>query len=262
MRFLRWVDRELTREEKTPVRAAAKAFFIVSAFFGGCAGSCRGVGCASSSVVQQYVDDHLSEAVAAQEKFWGVDVENPLVVVGSLPEGWSYNFFRQFLGCYDNKTIYLPLTTPLTVPDHTWLNVAANVVSSGSTASVREILDHELTHYVIDIADNQKISPWSENVSPLSKRFVHEGVAEVVSRLMNNQPVYDDGWRPDSLIALRLMGFDDDYSFPTSICYPIINRFRLRGLQYLMAHPPSNDDLLRLDYYQKNVLQVLATEQK
>jgi len=199
--------------------------------------------------VEEYIKQNLNQIMEAHEKKMGIEFIGKPKIQYSLIE-------ERFEGSYgpSKKLISLPsglLTHPL--PDFGDLIIPFLVGKKQLTAI--SVLDHELGHFYC----YERSKKLGYNIlNNLGSDVVQEGIAGYFeSRTQPNQRsnsnFKDENW-PKNMKDFR------DYEIYQGGFYlvkPVIDKFKKKGIDYLILHPPTPNDLKNLPRYQKKVLHAL-----
>lgn len=211
--------------------------------------------------IKFYIEKNLNEIIKEQEevlniKHFGV----PTIVV--KPEDFEHNniFSGVRLGYYSNDTIYINSTLEITVPNSKLNNILGDIFFFGHTSNIKEILDHELGHYYVDkLKENLNINKELDtNLIKIGMKLISEGIAEYFKN-----KIYKKDLKKYNLVkSVDDMKYGEFYNCGYHLVKPVIDRHGKKGIEYLIANPPTNEDLEQLLQYQNRTLENLEQNVK
>lgn len=208
--------------------------------------------------IQPYVDSHLETVMEQQEAVLGIEYFGTPKVY----------FFQDMVraGTYNSKNdeIGLSETTAIT-PEKSLPNIIRTCMAFGFTHSIKATLDHELGHFYVDkLSESIGKGDWPSQgeYRTVGESLVSEGIAEYFGRELNGgkDEFFDLCWpdNPEKAVWSLNLIYDGGYH----LVKPIIDRYRKRGIEYLITHPPTHKDLGDLPGYQKRAMQELSLKPK
>jgi hypothetical protein len=215
-----------------------------------------------------YVETRLPEIAQAEADTLGFqDMGFPFVEYApKLALGKQYRDSAQVVATYSmtNETICL---ANILDSNNLNLNNGNNPGSIGSSLSsdrkrIDETLYHEYAHYLFDrfsknsgkgeFPDIQKYGPSYS----IGLKLISEGLANYATlRMTGEKDCFVDSLYPrqaEDFFYSRIIAQGGRH-----LVKPIVDKYGLRGIKYLMLHPPSNNELKNVTKYQKRVLSAL-----
>lgn len=138
--------------------------------------------------------------------------------------------------------------------------------------NAKEILDHELGHFYTDkLSESLGRGSWPNTVwteptittNTACIKLIAEGIAEYFERHINNMPDNFSDANYPSDTAQFWTGWVI-YSGGNHLVKPIIDKYGKDGIEYLITHPPTPDDISnkKLPEYRSRVLEALEQKAK
>jgi len=214
--------------------------------------------------IEAYVQENLEQIIEQQEEKIGISypAERPKIEY-LFPEEEIYS---GFVGLYDNKedTIYLP-SGLLTTPEWDFGDFMATIFTFNSTADVKRVLDHELTHFYCDgikeqvLGQNYHIFEVNYFIPEerIANQLINEGIAKYVENKMNgedNDPFPFEEW------PTEIKGFSNRviYEGGYALVRPIIDKHGEKGIQFLLFNHLTPKELYTPEEYQEKILTDIA----
>lgn len=222
----------------------------------------------SSYQIRQYVNNNLDTIIQNQEKKLNIAHQGVPVVEVGISDQIKKSFpGLPICGCYDSgeNIIYIKKDIIINLEEEI-KNV--EVSSPGNDCYIKQVIDHELGHFYVDmLSENLGTGSWPQTLTEngtVDKNAIHiigEGIAEYFGRSMNSH--YDNFKDQEWPTKLEDFVNSDNPSIPNyriwydggyHLVKPIIDEFGVKGIMYLMFHPPTEKELLDLQGYQKKIL--------
>ncbi|MBI3633913.1 MAG: hypothetical protein HY226_06540 [Candidatus Vogelbacteria bacterium] len=215
-------------------------------------------------LAESFVKKNLREMIGLQEKRFGIKYQGmPKILYTNLGRGSVSSYSA------DDSAIYLSTdTTYLTITDNDGLNWSIGLlVGVDRQVNLRTTLNHELVHFYIDkyihkVPENilQKLNPKSAgNLDELMNRLVQEGIADYIQDGMSIEKKKVSQLRSANVDADYFTEHTNDfYSIALELVKPVIDIYKVRGIEYLITHSLDGTRLKDLRGFQKKALEELA----
>lgn len=219
--------------------------------------------------IMHYVNENLDAIIRKQEqKLNIIHREVPTVKVGISAQTKKLFPHSLICGSYNSEenTIYLKNDIIIDAK-----NEIQGLEVMTSSCTIKMVLDHELGHFYCDkLSENLEKGSWPQTllengtVDENAIHIIREGIAEYFVRTMNIHYDYfnNEEWpkrkqdfvdKNNPSVPNYRMWYDGGYH----LVKPIIDKFGVKGITYLMFHPPTEEELINLKEYQLKVIQQL-----
>ncbi|HYD03438.1 MAG TPA: hypothetical protein VEC16_04015, partial [Alphaproteobacteria bacterium] len=191
-----------------------------------------------SQEVPSYVDKNLSSIISNQEKILNIEYPQNLAIEYYVQEEDSLGIIEE--GFYLNDTIYINLSHTV-AKDQNWITRA--LCNTYNSSDVKEIINHELGHYYIDLVSQKKLGRrWLTCANEgkyvfLSKSLIEEGICEYFRNKSNGVPiVLDNNWpKKEDFESNDLLVYD----IGPKVVAPIIDTYGNKGIEFMLQNIPS-----------------------
>ncbi len=215
--------------------------------------------------IEKYVQENIEQLILKQEQEIGINYpsERPKIEY-TFPEKYIE---RGVIGLYNDQedTLYLP-SGLLTQPQWDFNDFVAKVATFNRTMNVKRVLNHELTHFY---CDKLKERVWGKyylfahsyrflsDEEIIADKIINEGIAEYIENKVDDEekkPFNFQEWP----LEVEEFSNHEIYQGGYAIVKPIIDKYKEKGIQFLLFNPPSEKELFTPQEYQQRVLADIA----
>lgn len=225
--------------------------------------------------VEDYINHNLPAIVSAVEKATGFRFpELPVVRYGENKEWAAQPAFVKFLvmplGSYspDEDTIYLYSGVHYPPKKDLGDFIAETLTFDSSIGNPDQTIAHELGHFYTDkLTEHLGNTFWNWKAEGgvithdfMARKLIGEGIAVYFERKWSGEKdEFNDSEWPNSIVEFDKFKEDNRifYLGGYHLVKPIIDKFGVKGITYLVENYPAQD-LLNLPLYQQRVLRALS----